>query len=360
MQLTEFETILYVKSFIRHIKMVKAYDLECTDPDGVTYTVPVHKNVYTDLKQGEYEKIKANAEVIKAKKKLNKLKQKKIEIELQSELLSENKRTELINEYNNLSLAYTSFDSVGFVVPNNIEEIAEALDLLLYAINSQYSIEILAKKYFEFNLGMKNKFNIHDINEVVYCMFKLNMKKGWSFDSIWIVYNAILLHLYEDIWKYYYDICTEYNRCTKDEDMEPVIKYLDSIKEPHGLTWNLFSMLAHMLEGIDIDTVIKYYPVTKNINPYKCTKDYYSSMRNIKNIKEKHGNILNEISSKTLLMEVLFAEPVLFDIACKMFSVIGYQTGVNTSELLIQFLSEAHEKANKPKLEVIKGNNNDK
>ena len=354
MQLTEFEMILYVKSFIRHINVVKAYDLECTDPDGVTYTAPVYKNVYTDLKQGEYKKIKANAEVIKANKKLNKLKQKKIEIELKNELLSENKRAELINEYNNLSLAYTSFDSVGFCLPNNIEDIAEALDLLLYAIDSQYTIRSLARKYFEFNLGMKNKFDIHDINEVVYCIFKLNMKKGWSFEAIWTVYNAILLHLYEDIWQYYYDICIQ------AEDMEPVIKYLESVREPHGFIWNLFSMLSHMLEGIDINEVVKYYPITKYVDPYKCTKDYYSSMRTIKNIKEEHGNILNEISSKTLLMEVLFAEPVLFDIACKIFSVIGYQTGVNASELFIQFLNEAHEEVNKPKLKVIKGANNDK
>lgn len=351
----EYEKILYVKSFIRHIKVVKAYDLECTDPDdGSIYTIPVHKNVYTELKEKEYNKIKAIAEEIKENKIKNKARQQEIEIELKSELLTDNKRKRLINEYNDLALAHTTFDSVGFVVPDYTEELAEALDLLLYAIDDKYILTTLSKNYFDFNLGLDNKFDLDDIHNVVYSIFKSNMKKGWSFNSIFICYNALLLHYYSKCWQEYYDACISINEEYPNE-MNSLIEYLDKIKQPHGFIWNLYTMFSHMLEGIDIDEFIKYYPITKNIDPYGCCKDYNSSIKAIKMIKEEYGNILDDKSSKIMLSEVEFAEPVLFGIALKMFEVIGYDTNINTGELLLQFLSEAHEEVNKTSLKVIKG-----
>lgn len=332
----EFDKILLVKDFIPHVK----YDKELKEP------------VFTDLKLSQYNKIKNKTESIRQNKIKNKVRQQEIEIELKSELLTDNKRTQLINEFNSLSLYGCSFDDT--------EKIAEALDLLLGVrvcyTYTNYIICNLCKKYFKLQLGISDvKFTIDEINELIYDMKKY-LKLGFSFDSIWLVYNAIMLHEYPKVWKKYHDVCLEINEVYPNE-MNSLSEYLYKIKEPHGFIWNIYTMFSHMLEGINIDTFIQCYPIAKYVDKEGISKDYYSSIEAYDTIVKEYGKVLDNTSSKLMLSEIKFTEPILFDIAVKMFSVISYQTGMDTSELLLNFLNEAHEEVNRPKLKVIKCGN---
>lgn len=341
----EFEKILIIKNFIPHIK----YDWEDYSVMG-----------YTDLKLGQYNEIKENAERIKQTKLNNKIRQDEIKQLLKSELFSDNKRIQLINEYNDLSFASVITDT---------EIIAESLELLLYVCRYYDYIIIheLGYKYFRIQLGAKDvNFTIEEINKLVY-MMKRYIKEEWSFDSVWIVYNALLLHEYSSYWDDYYEACTEINKVHPNE-MNSLIDYLNKIKKPHGFTWNIYSLFKRMIEDVDLDLFIQYYPLTK---------DYYSSIKTIKKLKSNEDvysmckkdddkenkiytvdNKLTDIGSSTFLMEVggQFSESILFGISVKLFSIMEYDTGIDTSELLFSFLNDISIKNNtKDHLTLIKG-----
>ena len=344
----ELDMIYFVKEFIGHTTDVRCKEDEyiITDTDGVEMTIKPYRLIYTDLKAKDYNKVKKLAELNKLKRKNYKLRQKEIEIELKSELLNRNARAKLINEYNDLTFKSVYTDA---------EKLEKALDFYLNAgIYEGYIIKSLVEKYYFAQIGI-NKFTIADINEFIHCLFKKNIIRGYSFDTIWIVFNAMALDEYSKLISFARNIWHKMD--ATEEERDNALDFLDKIKEPHPFIYNLYSIFTTMLEGIDINEFVKYYPITKNVDKSGFYKDYYSSVETIKNIKEEHGNILNEKSSKFMLSEVLFADNVLFDIACKMFDVIGYKTGVSSLDLLEKFLQEAHEEINNPKnkFRVIKG-----
>lgn len=274
----------------------------------------INENQYDDFVNKEFQQIKMD--YFKIKKEKEEINKRRLEInkELESELLSNVKRNELIEEYNSLDFKYFG---------NTDYELYEALDLALYYKNNielKLIINLMVINITELSIK-KEKEMINDlyyINNLMQLIKKTKRIFNYDFETFNIMFNAFLMNRIEEL-----------IRNINDDNLLNIIP-----------NYNLYNGIISLMIGIDIDTFINYYPIIKDYRDDGCFKNFYSSKRELEKIKSKYGNIITEKSAIELLDNILFTEPILFDIAIQIFYIIEYNTNINTIELLENFLNK--------------------
>ena len=348
---TDWEKINMVRQFIKHLVW---------DDDAYEY-------YYDDLVLPKVNKMKVEYKERKQDEAKCKSRRDEINKELENELLTDNERSQLVNEYNECGLKWFA---------NCDDELYEALINLptIYEIYqwSEFSLPNAIFYYVKYNIFNRvgGEKTIYDMNKPMYynceetnwrlhCInniinfLKLVMKKyNISRKSLLIIMNGIILDEYDnymqglgdDFWSFF---------------QNPV--EAKKLLEPYGPFCNIVDMFITYLEGIDIDRFIQYYPIKKDYTGIKFGwKDYYSTIESIQHIKEDAKNFtnnkLNKQGARFLIFEngLQFSEPIIGNLALMLFDTIGYGTNIDTGELLFEFLDELQKESNKPNLHLIK------
>ena len=352
--LKDWDKVLIVKQTLEHIVF---------EETTVKYDDLISKKI-NDIKDKYYTR-KQDEEVLRKRNM-------EIQCMLQNELLSNNKKSELINELNDNKFKY-----FGDNDDELYESISIAFDMYLcwQFGDPTASVDMIAvyyeliKDYINKILRKPNEINdevrIEYINEILaglkYCeniaVKRLNLKT--SKKPIILALNAIILKLYDDICVELLDDLIIASESIGEKELN---KYLKYYRTPNGVFINMYSLFMDLLVGVDVDELIKYYPIEKSFEDYGC-KNYWSS----KEIIDKYRNGNFEINHKQyylndnkipdrenamfLFGEILFSEPWMFDIQLEMFYIIEYGTDINSIDLMFEFLNETD---SKPKLKVIK------
>lgn len=275
----------------------------------------INGNQYDDFVNKKFQQIKID--YFKTKKEKEEIEKRKQEIsrEFKSELLSNIKRNELVDEYNLLSFKYFG---------NTDYELYEALDLALYYKDNDI-IDLMVLNILKLSIGRESEIvnDLYSINILIQLIKKIKKIFNYDFNTFNIMFNALLMNRIEEL----VESLNLNNKETKNNLLNTIPNY------------NLYNGIISLMVGIDIDTFINYYPIIKDYKNNGC-KNYYSSKKELEEIKSKYGNIITEKSAIELLDNILFTEPILFDIAIQIFYIIEYNTNINTIELLENFLNK--------------------
>lgn len=219
-----------------------------------------------------------------------------------------------------------------------------------------------------------------DLNNIINTIKKLK-RKGFHFKSINVGINGLMLKKYDDMYRdrleknqetcdnyeYHYNKLISYGtEISKDFFRKTLIEGRDifkkHFKKPLGTFFNLYDMTVTYMVGGDAERLLQYYPIEKNFDGYKYgSKDYFSSKDALDELADDHETLdeygkLTKEGARWILSEVMFTEPILFDIGVQMFYVIEYGTDIDSAELFFQFFNESKtdKKKDKSHLKVIK------
>lgn len=276
---------------------------------------------YDDFKKEEYNKLLKELEQYKVDMVYIEARRKEINKLLKNELLNENKRAELINEYNELGFKYFDID----FSKNKVAE---------FIIKHPFCIQILYKNSLDFlKIEEESKCNIEEIkiknfNRFIYGIKKIQKLYKIDFDSLMLALDSYIIYTY----------AIEYNLLS-----------LEKAFSQTSIFW-----INDLLEEINIDIFLKYYPIKKDYEDYG-QKNYWSSKEAIEKIKERHGNIITNKAALELLSEVAFEEPLLFEFGLRQFMITMDYHDISIVDFLKEIEQELQEEKNKkPELKVIK------
>lgn len=361
---SDWEKINIVKGMMQHYNEVKIGEKEY-----MGYKIPKMQWQFDDLVKPKIDKLEKEYIARKQDKKRIAARRYEINELLKNELLSENKRAELINEYNDIGLKWfgNNDDELyeAIIIASTIKGGKEYIDCV---IDFFISISCLIDNYLVRRVlnSTKKPHTITTKNLVdIIMMMKYIVKyqnyaniEKISIDSLLIAINAIILERYD---KCYQAMIVPIIECAKANEYNELIEYLESFKTAPGPFINLYNLFVEGLKQIDVNEFLQVFPLKKDFSSGKFgCKDYFSSKETLEKIKLdernfKDGQLTTE-GARFLFSELEFEEEILFSIQVQMFHVIGYGTEIDTLDLMLQFMAEAEKEANntRPKLTIVK------
>ena len=366
----DWEKINIVKGLLQHYNVVRTEERKSQN-----YIINRREWQFDDLAKNKINKLEKEyiarkqdeKQIIARRSEINKL--------LKNELLTENKRAELINEYNEIGLKWFANDDdelyESIIIASNIKALKEDTESIFLGLTTLNMLvyNYLMKNVFSnetqlYNIGVKDLTDIIMMMKYIFKEPRYFLSKDIdkvNIESLLIAINALILEIYD---KYYQKLITpviESVKARTDTDHTGLINYLNSFKVPQGAFVNLYNLFVEGLTYIDINEFLQVFPLEKDFKSGKFgCKDYFFSVESLKEIKsdEKYfkDERLTKVGARFFFSEISFEEKILEFIQVQMFSVISYGTDIDGFDLMIQFLNEAKEEMDNPKrkFEVIK------
>lgn len=364
----DWEKINLVKGMLQHYNEVKIGEVEYMGhminkvqwefDDLVKNKIDKLEKEYITRKQDEKQ-------IIARREYINKL--------LKNELLTENKRAELINEYNEIGLKWFANDDdelyEAIIIASNLKALAEDTEIVGMGLTTFDMLihNFLVKNALD-NAVQSYRIRVRDLADIV-IMIKYALKKTEfilnehiekvNMQSLIIAMNALILEAYDIRYQGLIVPFIELAKTWTDADYSEFINYLEAFKSPSGPFINLYNLFVEGLDFVDIDGFLQVFPLKKDFKSGKFgCKDYFFSIEALDKVKSDgkyfEDGRLTKAGARFFFSEMLFEEKILEFIQVQMFSVIGYGTNIDTLDLMMQFLYEANEEAKKNKFEIIK------
>lgn len=364
----DWEKINLVKGMLHHYNEVKIGEVEFRG-----HMINRVEFQFDDLSRNKINKLEKEYIARKQDEKQIIARRKEINELLKNELLTKNKRAELINEYNEIGLKWFSNDDdelyEAIIIASNMKALSESteiiamglstLDMLIHNYLIEHALCDIVKSY---------KIRVRDLTDII-MMIKYILKEPKYFlnknierinmGSLLIAINALILEAYD---AHYQELVIPYVEFVKTlTDNQNIIDSFEFFEVPQGTFINLYNLFVTGLTHIDVDEFIQVFPLKKDFESGKWgCKDYFFSIESLEKMKSneeyfKEGK-MTETGARFFFCEMSFEEKILEFIQVQMFEVVGYGTNINTLDLMMQFLEEAKEEADNPrsKFKVIK------